>query len=45
VTDLLGRYIPYTVSGNSLSILAGAGVYLVTMQRGEISRSVRVILE
>ena len=45
VTDLLGRYIPYTVSGNSLSILAGAGVYVVTMQRGDAVRSVRVILE
>lgn len=45
VTDLLGRYIPYRVSGNSLSILAGAGVYLVTMQRGDAARSVRVILE
>ena len=45
VTDLLGRYIPCAVSGNSVSILAGAGVYLVTMQRGDAARSVRVILE
>lgn len=45
VTDLLGRYIPYALSGNSLSILAGAGVYVVTIQRGDAARSVRVILE
>lgn len=45
VTDLLGRYIPFSVSGNSLSILAGAGVYVVSMQRGDAASSVRVILE
>ncbi len=45
VTDLLGRHIPNTVSGNSLSIHAGAGVYVVTMQRGAALRSVRVVLE
>ncbi len=45
VTDLLGRYIPCAVSGNSLTILAGAGVYVVTMRHGDAARSVRVILE
>ncbi len=45
VTDLLGRYIPHRVSGNSLSIHAGAGVYVVSMQRAGVARSVRVILE
>ncbi len=45
VTDLLGRYIPYKVSGNSLFILAGAGVYVVTVQHGEEARSMRVVLE
>jgi len=45
VTELLGRHIAHTVSGNSLFILAGAGVYVVTMQRGVALKSVRVILE
>ena len=45
VMDLLGRYIPFTVSGHSLSIHAGAGVYVVSMQLGDAVRSVRVILE
>lgn len=45
VTDQLGRNIPYLVSGNSLSILAGPGVYVVTMQRGGAVRSVRIILQ
>lgn len=45
VTDLLGRYIPFTVSSNSLSILAGAGVYVVSIQHGDAARSVRVVLE
>ncbi len=45
VTDQLGRNIPYSVSGNSLSILAGPGVYVVTMQRGGTVRSVRIVLQ
>ena len=45
VTDLLGRYIPCAVSGNSLTILAGPGVYVVTMRRGDAAWSVRVVLE
>lgn len=45
VTDLLGRDIPHTVSGQSLTIQAGAGVYVVTLQRGAAIRSVRVVLE
>jgi hypothetical protein len=45
VTDLLGRHIPHAVSSNSLSIQAGAGVYVVTLQRGAAIRSVRVVLE
>lgn len=45
VTDLLGRNIPHTVSGNALTIEAGAGVYLVNVQRGAALRSVRVVLE
>ncbi|HQV74045.1 MAG TPA: hypothetical protein PLE78_01035 [Flavobacteriales bacterium] len=45
VTDLIGRHIAHTVNNNSLSILGGAGVYVVTMQRGATVRSVRVIME
>ncbi|HQW06666.1 MAG: hypothetical protein IPH05_03770 [Flavobacteriales bacterium] len=45
VTDQQGRSIPYLVSGNSLSILAGAGIYVVTMKRGASITSVRVILQ
>ncbi len=45
VTDLLGRNIPHTVNGNALLIQAGAGVYVVTLQRGALLRSVRVVLE
>jgi len=45
VADLLGRHIAHSVNGNSLSILAGAGVYVVSMQRGAVVKSVRVILE
>ena len=45
VTDLIGRHIAHTVNNNSLSILGGAGVFVVTMQRGATVRSVRVIME
>ena len=45
VMDLLGRHVPHSMSGSSLSILAGAGVYVVTMQRGSAVKSVRVVLE
>lgn len=45
VTDLLGRNIPHSVNGNALLIQAGAGVYVVTLQRGALQRSVRVVLE
>ncbi|MEX1132209.1 MAG: hypothetical protein WEC15_03200 [Flavobacteriales bacterium] len=45
VTDVVGRSIPHTVSGNSLSIRAGAGVYVVTLQGGAGLSSVRVVLE
>ena len=39
VTDLLGRNIPHTVSGNSLSMLAGAGIlrgHLATWRCGPV---------
>lgn len=45
VTDHLGRQVPHTVSGNALNIQAGAGIFVVTLQRGVALRSVRVILE
>ena len=45
VTDLSGRRIQNSVNGRALSILAGAGVYLVTLQRADEVWSVRVILE
>lgn len=45
VTDLLGRNIPHTVNDNALLIQAGPGVYVVTMQRGALLRSTRVVLE
>jgi hypothetical protein len=45
VTDLMGRNVPNTRSGNALTIEAGAGVYVVSMQRGAVVRSVRVVLE
>lgn len=45
VTDLLGRNIPHTVHGNALLIQAGPGVYVVTLQRGALLRSMRVVLE
>lgn len=45
VTDLSGRYIPCVLSGRSLSIRAGAGVYVVTMLHGDVARSVRLVLE
>lgn len=45
VTDLMGRNVPHTVHGNSLLIRAGAGIYLVTLQRGAMLRSIRVVLE
>lgn len=45
VTDPMGRSIPYTLSGNAVHIHAGAGIYVVTMQRGPAFKSVRVILE
>ncbi len=45
VTDLLGRNIPHSVNGNALLIQAGAGVYVVTLKRGALLRSVRVVLE
>ena len=45
VTDLLGRHITHSVNGNSLSIKAGAGIYVVTMQRGSAVRSVQLVLE
>ncbi len=45
VTDPLGRSIPHTVNGSALSIHAGAGVYVVTLQSGTALRTLRVILE
>ncbi|MEZ4806241.1 MAG: hypothetical protein R2815_02040 [Flavobacteriales bacterium] len=45
VTDLLGRDVPHAANGNTLSILAGAGIYVVTMRWGAAVRSVRVIVE
>lgn len=45
VTDLLGRQVAHSVNGNALYIHAGEGIYVVTLQRGTLFRSERVVLE
>ena len=45
VTDHLGRNIPYVVSGTSLFIQAGAGIYLLTVQSGAELRTVRLMVQ
>jgi len=45
VIDHLGRTIPHVVSGNTLSILGGAGIYVLITQRGTELRSVRLIVQ
>ncbi|HRH70764.1 MAG TPA: hypothetical protein PLB89_14780 [Flavobacteriales bacterium] len=45
VTDHLGRSIPCIVSRNTLSIQAGAGIYVLTTRHGAESRTVRLMVQ
>ena len=44
LTDHLGRMVPYAVNGNALSIFGGAGIYVLTVQRGSTVRSIRLVV-
>ena len=45
VIDHLGRNTPHVVSGNTLSILGGAGIYVLITQRGTEISSVRLVVQ